>query len=98
VGLWLCWLGNGFERHAEVAVLYVATLCVNSYCFHALFVQGRVEAAVAVGWAGLVAAAATAGAMARARGGGAAACMVPYVGAVAWLLRFATVVAANDRE
>ena len=47
-----------------------------------------------VGWGGLVAAAVTTGAMARARGGGAAACMVPYVGAVAWLLRFATNVAA----
>lgn len=94
VGLWLCWLGNGFERHAEVVILYVVTLSINSYWFYVLFVETRLRAAVGVGWGGLAAAAVTAGAMARARGGAAAACMVPYAGAVAWLLRLANNVAA----
>lgn len=94
IGLWLCWLGNGFERHGEVVPVYVVTLSVNSYWFYVLFVEGRLGAAVGVGWAGLVAAAVTAGAMARAGGGRAAACVLPYLGAVAWLLRFATKVAA----
>lgn len=93
-GLWLCWLGNGFERHAEVAVLYVSTLAINSYWFYVLFVEGRLGMAVGVGWAGLAAALVTAASMARARGAGAAACMAPYVGAVMWLLRFASGVAA----
>ena len=40
VGLWLCWLGNGFERHGgEVVALYIATLCINSYWFYVLFVE-----------------------------------------------------------
>ena len=94
VGLWLCWCGNGFERHGEVLPMYVVTLCINSYWFYVLFVEGRLGAAVGVGWCSLVAAALTAGAMARARGGGAAACMVPYLGAVTWLLRLATNLAA----
>jgi hypothetical protein len=41
LGLWLCWLGNGFERHGEVVPMYVATLAINSYWFYVLFVEGR---------------------------------------------------------
>ena len=93
-GLWLCWLGNGFERHGEVLPLYVVTLSINSYWFYVLFVEGRLGAAVGVGWGGLLAAVVTAGAMTRARGWGAAGCMAPYLLAVAWLLRLAYNLAA----
>jgi hypothetical protein len=59
-----------------------------------LFVERRLGAAVGVGWAGLAATLATAGAMFRGQGPLAAACMVPYAAAVAWLLRTATAIAA----